>query len=203
MPVMGTPSGAAELRDAFGRKKAHVGADGEARTAYVLDRAFRDDPATWVIHDVQAPGYDYANIDHVLLRSTDPDRLRGVIIDSKLWQPGKYRLDKNGAVLRDGKPFSPATKALGLVNMGQALARYLNFPTQGFSLQVAVWPSKVGKIDMGRFCRHLDLGQDVRMVRGGDLVKIVEAELGQRSRGVFTDLTDAVDRIRPLVRGAS
>ena len=199
MPVIGSPSSNKNLTAACGKAKAHVGTDGEKRTAYVLDGVFRNDPLTWVIHDIDVPGYDYANIDHLILRETT-NGTHGVVVDSKLWLPGKYRITPNG-LSRDGDEFKPGRSAMGLLNMKDSLLRFLGIPSSSFNMLISVWPSKVGKIDMGLMKKKMNLGNEIIMVKGANIVSAVDQSFGSligirsRQSKSFDDVLQATRRL--------
>ena len=199
MPVLGVPSTEGELVYAFGSQRGYAGADGEQRTATVLDRAFRNDQLTWILHDLNTPGYDYANIDHVALRRTADGTLRIMVIDSKLWLPGKYRPDADGVLLRDGDKFAAGKSALGLADMANALTRAIGEPDVQTKLCLAVWPSRTGVINMGFAKKRLQLNRGISLVRGRDIVRTIDDGLGQGAR----PMDEAVEKLRPYVRKAS
>lgn len=117
---------------------ARVGADGERKTAAILD-PFTQTASVTVLHDlmVSARGYR-SNIDHVVVSGRHV-----LIVDSKVWLPGFY-WTVNGATRRGMARFTPAdSHAVDMV--ADMLTDHLKARRIDATLDtpvIAVWPSR-------------------------------------------------------------
>ena len=85
----GTPGAVGKATQTFGASRAAAGAEGEARTALILDLLAGRVPGMHVFHGLRFPGSHYADIDHVVVYGR-----RGLIVDSKLLRPDHYELQE-------------------------------------------------------------------------------------------------------------
>lgn len=100
-------------------------------TGDLLARYLTDIPAARVFHQVTWPGTDYPEVDHAVLCGH-----RLVLIDSMIWPPGKYSVDRQGYVQRDGKSFGGGALVLGEA----ARAFQLLLPRLEVRGVVVLWP---------------------------------------------------------------
>ncbi|MGX7828779.1 J domain-containing protein [Actinokineospora sp. 24-640] len=73
---------------------------GERLTADLLQRYLGRLPGARVFHGLSRPGSVFADIEHAVLCGQ-----RLVLVESKLWLPGHYEFDDDGALWRNGHPF--------------------------------------------------------------------------------------------------
>ncbi|WP_159599165.1 nuclease-related domain-containing protein [Agromyces humi] len=122
---------------------AKRGADGERRTAKILDVLTRSGVA--VFHDLNMPGTKYAaNVDHVIVSGNHV-----TIVDSKVWQGAFYwtlggatfrGLRRFSARTRDGKVSYPAEKRT-LPMARDLLAEHLGISPSKIRLALIIWPT--------------------------------------------------------------
>lgn len=137
--ILGVPGGGlATASWAANAAVAKVGADGERKTAAILDPFAAPADGPTVLHDLMIPSARYtANIDHIVVVGSTVH-----IIDSKVWKPGRYWTI--GAKTRRGwKRFEPADKKTMIVAQ-KSIASMLS--AQGIQANVVlpilvVWPS--------------------------------------------------------------
>lgn len=116
---------------------ARLGQKGEVRTAELLDELAVEYPVA-VLHDVRIPipGFT-ANIDHVVVAGH-----RVLLIDSKVWKPGRY-WTIGGRTRRGWSTFEhAATKTPGMAH--DTIGRFLTqrgAQHQMLTPLVAIWPS--------------------------------------------------------------
>ena len=124
---------------------ARVGADGERKTAAILDALARQLGGPSVLHDLNIPNPKYsANVDHVVVSGNIV-----TIIDTKVWASnfywtlaGKTRrgLKRFAATSKDGTISYPAEKRT-LPMAKTAYARYLGIPEANIRLGLIIWPA--------------------------------------------------------------
>ena len=88
-----------DARHSFGDDTVELGQIGERLTATVLEVLCRM-PAAKIVHGLRWPGRLRADIGHVVLVGH-----RLAVIDTKVWNPGRYAMDTYQQVCRDGRPF--------------------------------------------------------------------------------------------------
>lgn len=145
---------------------AAVGADGERKTAAVLNEAALAGRGAVVLHDVMIPSARYtANVDHVVVTGN-----RVLLIDSKVWKPGRY-WTLLGATRRGSRRFEHADKA----TMSVAVKAFSAWLIEAKGLRAAqvpisvlvVWPSsKRGDLRLGLYRPN-----GARAMRGDALAK--------------------------------
>jgi hypothetical protein len=100
-------------------------------TGDLLARYLADIPAARVFHQVTWPGTEFPEVDHAVLCGH-----RLVLIDSMIWPPGRYSVDRQGYVQRDGKSFGGGALVLGEA----ARAFQLLLPRLEVRGVVVLWP---------------------------------------------------------------
>ncbi|GDY31186.1 J domain-containing protein [Gandjariella thermophila] len=100
-------------------------------TADLLARYVTDIPSARVFHQVTWPGTEFPEVDHAVLCGH-----RLVLIDSMIWPGGRYTVDRQGYIQRDGKSFGGGALVLGEA----ARAFQLLLPRLEVRGVVLVWP---------------------------------------------------------------
>lgn len=144
--VIGTPGGSlAGATFAANASVAKVGADGERRTAVILDALALRPGGPSVLHDLNIPNPKYsANVDHVIVSGSTV-----TIIDTKVWASNFY-WTLAGKTYRGLKRFASAGKG-GVISYPAekrtlpmaktAYARYLGIPESNIRLGLIIWPA--------------------------------------------------------------
>ncbi|HEY4454776.1 MAG TPA: DnaJ domain-containing protein, partial [Pseudonocardiaceae bacterium] len=91
----------------FGRPGGEVDQLAERLTAQAIGDYLLRLPGTKVFHGLTRPGSVFADVDHAVLRGR-----RLVLVESKLWLPGHYEADDDGAIYRNGHVFHGGTTHL-------------------------------------------------------------------------------------------
>ncbi|HEX2130112.1 MAG TPA: DnaJ domain-containing protein [Actinophytocola sp.] len=95
-------------RAVFGRPGTEPAEAGERLTAELLERYLTRIPAARVCHGLAAEvGSVFADIDHAVLCGR-----RLVLVESKVWLPGHYRVDDDGVLWRNGHRFRGGASGL-------------------------------------------------------------------------------------------
>ncbi|MGQ0838849.1 J domain-containing protein [Actinokineospora sp.] len=110
---------------------------GERRTAELLVDYLARLPGARVFHGLSRPGSVFADVDHAVLCGH-----RLVLVESKLWLPGHYEVDGDGALWRNGHPFRGGTT--GLVAAVAAFADHL--PDVDVRGALLIYPSRRGEL---------------------------------------------------------
>lgn len=84
----------------FGRPGGEADQLAERLTAQAIGDYLLRLPGTKVFHGLTRPGSVFADVDHAVLRGR-----RLVLVESKLWLPGHYEADDDGALYRNGHVF--------------------------------------------------------------------------------------------------
>jgi DnaJ domain len=88
-------------RTAYGSPGVEPHEAGERLTAELLDRYLTRIPGVRIFHGLATEaGSVFADVDHAVLCGR-----RLVLVESKVWLPGRYDLDETGALLRNDRPF--------------------------------------------------------------------------------------------------
>jgi hypothetical protein len=144
--VLGTPGGSlAGASFVANRAVGEAGAQGERKTAAILNQVAGRPGGPSVLHDLNIPGPKYsANVDHVVVSGKTV-----TIIDSKTWTgnfywtiAGKtYRgLSRFATAVRGQKPSYPAEKKT-LPMAKTVYAKYLGIPESSIRLGLVIWPT--------------------------------------------------------------
>jgi hypothetical protein len=128
-------------RAVFGRPGAEPDQVAERLTADLLARYLTRIPGVRICHGLAAEeGSVFADLDHAVLCGH-----RLVLIESKLWLPGHYEVDKTGEVLRNGHLFRG-----GAVHLAERLATYRALlPDIEVRGALLIYPSRAGEITVG------------------------------------------------------
>ncbi|MFE6966806.1 nuclease-related domain-containing protein [Agromyces sp. NPDC057679] len=141
--VYGTAGGSVQSGFAANADVAARGAEGERRTAKILDILARS--GVTVLHDLNMPGTKYAaNVDHVVVSGDTV-----TIIDSKVWQ-GNFYWTVGGATFRGLRRFKAKTKAGAVTFPAEKrtlpmardlLAEHLGIPKSKIKTALIIWPT--------------------------------------------------------------
>lgn len=96
--VFGNAGTVGESAHIFGEDRASAGAEGERRTAYLLETLLDHIPGVTIYHGLRFPGSDNADIDHAVVIG---DRI--ILVDAKMFRKGNYGLSRGA----DGDPKQP------------------------------------------------------------------------------------------------
>jgi hypothetical protein len=119
----------------FGRPGDEADQLAERLTAQAIDDYLLRLPGTKVFHGLTRPGSVFADVDHAVLRGR-----RLVLVESKLWLPGHYEADDDGAIYRNGHVFHGGTARLP-----ESLAAYRELlPAVEVRAVLVVHPSRLG-----------------------------------------------------------
>jgi hypothetical protein len=143
---LGTPGGSlAGASFAANAAVARIGADGERRTAKILDQLVAKNGGPSVLHDLDIPNPKYsANVDHVIVSGRTV-----TIIDTKVWAAKFYwtvggrtyrGLKRFASVAKDGTTSYPAEKRT-LPLARSEYAKYLGIPETDIRLGLIIWPA--------------------------------------------------------------
>ena len=92
-------------------------------------------PGARVFHGLTRPGSVFVDVDHAVLRGR-----RLVLVESKLWLPGHYEADDDGAIYRNGHVFHG-----GATHLPDSLADYRTLlPDVDVRGVLVVHPSRAG-----------------------------------------------------------
>ena len=154
-------------------RRSSLGAQGEARTAAVLDGLAG--PDTVVLHSLSAPGFGAGDLDHVVLRQTVVGAVL-LVVDSKLWKPGLY-LTAGSRTYRGLQRFRPAEHVTTSLAAAK-LSEHLGIPVHAL---VVIWPSHPGQITSLGLC----MGDGTPWCRGErlarTLARMLPAGSGERA----------------------
>ncbi|MPZ84904.1 MAG: DnaJ domain-containing protein [Actinophytocola sp.] len=128
-------------RVVFGKPGAEPDEAGERLTADLLSRYLTRIPGVRIFHGLAAEvGSVFADIDHAVLCGR-----RLVLIESKLWLPGDYRVDEAGGLWRNGHRFRG-----GAVRLPDQIAAYRALlPDLELRGVLLLYPSAPGGITVG------------------------------------------------------
>lgn len=144
--ILGTPGGSlAGASFAANAAVAKVGADGERKTAQILNALANRPGGPSVLHDLDIPNPKYsANVDHVVVSGRTV-----TIIDTKVWASNFYwtlagktyrGLKRFATTGKNGVVSYPAEKrTLSLAK--SEYARYLGIPETNIRLGLIIWPA--------------------------------------------------------------
>jgi hypothetical protein len=144
--ILGTPGGSlAGAKFAANANVARVGADGERKTAVILNALASQPGGPSVLHDLDIPNPKYsANVDHVIVSGKTV-----TIIDTKVWAGNFYwtlagktfrGLTRFATLDRAGNTTYPAEKRT-LPLARDAYAAYLGVPVSSIRLGLIIWPA--------------------------------------------------------------
>jgi hypothetical protein len=91
----------------FGRPGMDRDQISEQLTAELLSRYLTKVPEARIFHSLALPGSVFADIHHAVLSGN-----RLVLVESKLWPPGRYSTDSSGELLRNGGRFRGGSSQL-------------------------------------------------------------------------------------------
>jgi len=124
----------------FGRPGTEAGPVGERLTATLLATYLIRLPGVRIFHGLALPGSVFADVDHAVLCGR-----RLVLVESKMWLPGRYTADGAGSVWRNGHPFRG-----GHLRLPSAVTAYRELlpgvEVRGVAL---VHPSRAGEVVTG------------------------------------------------------
>lgn len=122
-------------RAEFGRPGGDADQVAERLTARAIGDYLLRLPGTKVFHGLTRPGSVFADVDHAVLRGR-----RLVLVESKLWLPGHYEADDDGALYRNGHVFHG-----GSAGLARSLATYRDLlPEVEVRGVLVVHPSRLG-----------------------------------------------------------
>lgn len=127
----------------FGEQQVYgtPGADadqwGERLTAELMERYLTRLPNVRIFHGLALPGSVFADVDHAVLVGG-----RLVLVESKMWLPGRYGADEDGTLWRDDRLFRG-----GATRLPEAIAAYRELlPRAEVRGALVVYPSRAGEI---------------------------------------------------------
>lgn len=122
-------------RTEFGSPGAEPDQLAERMTAQAIGDYLLRLPGARVFHGLTRPGSVFVDVDHAVLRGR-----RLVLVESKLWLPGHYEADDDGAIYRNGHVFHG-----GATHLPDSLADYRTLlPDVDVRGVLVVHPSRAG-----------------------------------------------------------
>ncbi|KAA2264928.1 DnaJ domain-containing protein [Solihabitans fulvus] len=124
----------------FGRPGKEAAQVAERLTAKLLAQYLTRLPGVRIFHGLAWPDSVFADVDHAVLCGQ-----RLVLIESKMWLPGHYVADDEGALWRNGHPFRG-----GAVRLPEGVSAFRELlPDVEVRGAVLIYPSRAGEITSG------------------------------------------------------
>lgn len=124
-------------RRVFGRPGVERDEAGERLSAQLMSRYLTRLPGARIFHGLAWPDSVFADVDHAVLCGR-----RLVLVESKMWLPGHYSTDEDGALWRDDHRFLG-----GATRLSESLAAYQEMlPEVEVRGALIVYPSRAGVI---------------------------------------------------------